>query len=187
VRQDPEEQLQIQQHMNVIDVQCTSSGLDHTGAVKAGFLRISCPAIWATINLRSNPKGEPLYRLSLPDKSISLRFDQYESPWCFQPDVPLVVTENFKAEGRTERAVCRSDAEHPEDGMVDNVVVRIAFITTHLIPKENRYNRYCMALGPSKTVRGAYERVGFWGYYNETWKRLLGLCSGRRILDCLIK
>lgn len=169
VRPDPGEEPLLLKHMNVLDVRCITSGRDPTGAVADGHLKISCPVIKARININNRPyrDKEAVYRLSFSCDRVRLRSDQYETPHCFTLDVPLVAIEHTNDSGLIEKTVWRSNPSQEVKDLVDNVIVRIAFITTHLIPTDNRYNRYSLVLGPSRRVPGAYERVGFWGYYNE--------------------
>jgi hypothetical protein len=169
VRQDPKELPQLQQHMTVLEAECAAGGLDPTGAVKSGHLRIKCPTLIATINLRHDAKGDALYRLSFSDTSVPLRSDQYESPWCFRPDTPLSIVEYDNKEGKTGMWARRAEAEHTGIEMVDDVKVKIVFITTHV--EKKTYSRYSLVLGPSSMVQGAWERVAFWGYYNDDGKR----------------
>lgn len=99
--------------MNVINVRCTPSGLDPTGVVKGGYLRVSRPVITATINFSHNPNGEALYRLSFPDNRVTLRRDRYESPGHLRLDVPFEAIKHRNRSGCTERTVRRSDGSHP--------------------------------------------------------------------------
>lgn len=170
MRPDPEEQPR--QHMNVINGWCTPSGLDPTGVVEGGYLRVSCPVITATINFSYNRNGEALYRLSFPDDRVTLRRDRYESPEHLRPDVPFVAIKHRNRPRCTERTVRRYDGSRPAQGMVDNVIARLAFIIT--TASEGTYSRDCLVLGPSEGVPDAYERVGCWGYFNDRQQRLPG-------------
>jgi len=150
VRPDPDEELQARSHIHVIDIGCTPAGLDPTGAVKDGWLKMKCPVPTAKITLQYNVKGERIYRLRFADdfQHIKLRFDQYESPWCFRPDVPLVANleDVHGAENATRKTgVYRAEASDPVEGngTVDDVEVKLVLIATQLFPEEKRYNRDC--------------------------------------------
>lgn len=170
VRQDPGELPKLQQHMKVLEASCETAGINPTGAVSFGYLKISCPTITATINRQYNPMGELEYRLSFLDETVSLRSDQYKSPWNFEPDTAFEETEYMNWDGKMEKSVRRAAVGNP--GVeVDKVKVKIAFITTHLKQEEKRYSRFSLVLGPSDFVDGAWERVALWGYYNDDWKK----------------
>ena len=175
----PDEELHSQVHIHVIDAVCTPAGLDPTGAVKDGWLKLMCPVLTAKITLKYGVKGEAIYRLQFPDEfqHIKLRWDQYESPGCFMPDVPLVA--DMESVGLAEKVarkpnVYRVEASDPVEGIgaVDDVEVKLVLIATQIVLEEKRYNRYCLVLGPSKrNLPNTYERVAFWGYYNTQGAR----------------
>ncbi|MCJ1245679.1 hypothetical protein MMC30_002883 [Trapelia coarctata] len=179
MRPDPDEELHLQVHMHVIEAVCTPAGLDPTGAVKDGWLKVKCPVLRAKIVLKYGLKGEVIYRLQFTDEfqHIELRWDQYESPLRFKPDVPLVADmESVEGAENTARkkGVYRAEASDPVEGIgtVDDVEVKLVLIATQLFPEEKRYNRECLVLGPSKRNEPhTYERVAAWDYYNTQGKR----------------
>ncbi|PVH68516.1 HET-domain-containing protein [Cadophora sp. DSE1049] len=156
-----------QQHMVFLEADVSLAGMDPCGKIDFGYLRVKCPTLAATINLKYDAKGTPQYRLSFSDSSVSLRYDQYET---FQPDVPFAPIEYTNAQGSILRMVQRGERDTVYE-MVDKVTVKLAFVVTTPNAEENIYRRYALALGPSGTVEGAWEKVGRWGYYNEEGKR----------------
>lgn len=78
--------------MDILEADCAASSLDRTGKVDSGYLKVFCPTLIATINLQYDAFGNPQYRLSFSDESVSLRSDQYEAG-KFQLDTALVGVE----------------------------------------------------------------------------------------------
>lgn len=144
--------------------------MDSWGKIDFGYLKIRCPTLSATINLKYDAKGAPQYRLSFADTSVSLRRDQYETPFCFAPDVPFAPVEHTNTRGEIVKMVRRGERDTAYD-RVDKVTVKLAFVVTTPNKEEKRYTRYALALGPSATVEGGWERVALWGYYNDDWKK----------------
>jgi hypothetical protein len=158
----------LQEHMVLLEADCSLASGDPTGKIDFGYLKVSCPTLTATINLKYDMFGKAQYRLSFEDNTVSLEHGHHF--YVFQPDVPLAEVDHVNQEGKIEKTVQRSDAENPTQQMVNNVTVKLAFIITVPSEEDNRFGRYCLALGPSSIVEGAWERVGRWVYFNHDWK-----------------
>lgn len=173
----PGEELQVQLHTHIIDVRCTPAGLDPAGAVKDGWLKMKCPVLTAKTTLQRGMKGGRIYELRFADEfqHIKLRWDQYQSPSCFRPDVPLVATmEDVNGAENTTRkkGVYRAEASDPVEGngTVDEVEVKLVLIATNIVAR--KYSRHCLVLGPSKrNEHDTYERIASWSYFNEQGAR----------------
>jgi hypothetical protein len=159
-----------QQHIDIVEANVSLVGIDPYGRVDFGYLKIQCPILAATINLKYDVTGVAKYRLSFSDSSVSLRSDQYETPYNFRPDTSFAPTVYTDALGLVWKTVQRGERDTTYE-RVDGVIVKLAFLVTTPDPEKKTYTRYALALGPSRMVEGAWERVGLWGYYNEEGKK----------------
>ncbi|KAI9162819.1 HET-domain-containing protein [Paramyrothecium foliicola] len=155
-----------QQHMTFLEAHVSFAGMEPCSRLDSGYLKVRCPTLEATINLTYNAMRTPQYRLSFSDSIVELRNDQY----LFRPDVLCDSIEYSNAQGSITRIVQRGERDADFE-LGDKATVKLAFVVTTPNPERKTYSRYSLALGPSRTVEGAWEKIGLWSYYNDEGRR----------------